>query len=167
MKEIQLNTIISRSIKKIGWYHKISDPLGGTGIQNPFDGFGVINGYPLYIEAKLIKNGIYAFNFNKIEEHQITNLNEINKMLSISKCLIAVGFYKPRQLCEICFFDIDYINQLMADEVKSIKKKQLEQYRDKGFFMKINYVEEGNKRRQYIDLSKLSNLEDFIIDGRN
>lgn len=169
MKESQLNTILSRSLNKLdnGWFHKIADPLHGTGIQNPFDGFGVLNEKPIYIESKLIKNGIYAVNFNRIEEHQIANLNEINQMLQdkSSLCLIAVGFYQPRKLNEIVFFSIDYILYLKKKGIKSIKKKELLKLREKGHFLKINYVKGiDGKRRQYIDLEKLARLEEYLIN---
>ena len=75
MNEVNLNSIINRSIGRMdgAFNHKISDPSGGMGSQNPFDGFGIINGKPLYYEAKIIKGGIYSFNFNKIEVHQYKN----------------------------------------------------------------------------------------------
>ena len=132
MKESDLNTIINNSFKEIGFSHKISDPIGGYGIQNPFDGFSVIKDKNIYWETKLIKNEYGSFNFNIIEDHQIKALTQIKNENKNNICLILVGYYIPRKLFEVFAFDIELMNELKSKGKNSLLKKEIMLYKDKA-----------------------------------
>ena len=125
MKEKEISTIINNNFKTIGFSHKIADPLGGTGIQNPFDGFSVFKGMPIYWEIKRLVD-YQAFNFKKIKEHQINNLRLIKNLLPSALCLIILAIWKKRRFLDLYLFDIDYIiyNQEVLNK-KSLLKKEL------------------------------------------
>lgn len=165
MKESNLNTIIQKSLNRVAWGFKIPDPMHGTGIQNPFDLVGVYNHKPLYIESKLIKQEYTSFNFNRIEDHQIRNLTFLKSYLPDSLCLIAVGYYVPRKLFDVFFFDIDTILNLKSQGINSLKKKNMLQLHQDGLYLPIEYekieVGDGIKRVQY--LQNFTNLEDKVV----
>jgi len=88
MDEKVINRVIGKSMD---WYHKISD--AGMG-QKPFDSFGVYKGKAIYTEAKYLPKP-KSFNFNRLEDHQIENLLEIENQKTnniIPLLLIAVNF---------------------------------------------------------------------------
>ncbi len=125
MKEKEINTIINNNFKRFGFSHKIADPMGGTGIQNPFDGFSVMNNTCMYWETKRLVD-YQAFNFRKIEEHQIKNLKLIKDISSYTMCLIILAIWKSHKYLDLFFFDISYIlyNRDILGK-KSILKKEL------------------------------------------
>ena len=137
MKESDLNNIIRRNIcEQNGWAHKIADPAGiaaKMASQNPFDGFGYTDKFNIVWESKLIKQDFKAFNFNDIRDHQISHLSkirEITKNQSMQTiCAITLGIWIPRHGITLFVFSIDYINNLMKLEKKSILKKELLQLR--------------------------------------
>jgi len=165
MKESNLNTIIQKTLNRKNWGFKIPDPMHGTGIQNPFDLVGAYHGKPLYIESKLIKTEHLAFNFNKIEDHQIRNLRYLAESLKESICLVAVGYYVPRKLFNVFFFDIKTILNLKSQGVNSLKKKSITQLYQDGLYLPIEYekIEVGGsvKRVQY--LQNFEQLEEKVI----
>jgi len=158
VKERDLNSIINRSFKKLGFSHKIADPMGGSGIQNPFDGFSVFNGLPWYWESKLIKNGYHSFNFKSIEDHQFSNLSKISTDLK-DKCytLIILGIYLKYKYFEVMMFDVYYIMNLISKGKNSLLQKELLKIRDKGYVSQIQNID-GEKV-----LTNLENLESRII----
>lgn len=123
MKENQLNTIINNSIKTKGFSHKIADPRGGSGIQNPFDGFSVMGEQNIYFESKLLKP-LKSFNFNSIEEHQEKNLNLIKQHNKENICLYFVGAFEPRKYLYIFVLDSELISFLKKEGKNSILKKE-------------------------------------------
>jgi len=145
MKEKDLNTVINNSFKCLGFSHKISDPMGGQGSQNPFDGFSVCFDQAWYWESKLIKEGYYAFNFNKIEEHQWGNLLRIKKEMPTANCVIIVGFWASRSFFEYLVFDVVCLWKMKNQGQKSIKKTELEKLRKKGYNMIIKKNKNTNK----------------------
>lgn len=161
MKETDLNRIINKTLKEEGFSHKIADPLGGTGIQNPYDIYSIQKWGLLNIESKLIKKGLYAFNFKKIEDHQLSNLLFIEKLTKDWNPkpinLIAVGFFILRELFIVMFFDIKFIKQRMDKGNKSIKKKELEKFFEKGKYLTII-----RKEGKYV-LQDIFKFKDVII----
>lgn len=113
----------------------------GTGIQNPFDGFSVMHNLPWYWESKLLK-GYKAFNFKKIEDHQIENLLKIKDGLG-DNCysLIILGVFEPRQYFDIFFFDTGYIMDRIVEGKKSILKKELLEIKENEKYKKIIRIE--------------------------
>jgi len=80
MKETNLNSLIVKNFEaKGGFCHKLPDPMftDDTGqrfnLKRPFDGFAVLDNFQYYYETKMLK-GYQAFPFQKLSEHQITNL---------------------------------------------------------------------------------------------
>jgi len=167
MKESSLNTIINQSINRKYWNHKISDGIGGISVQNPFDGFGIMNDKPLYYEAKLIKGGMYAFNFSKIEDHQVENLRIINASLlkeipNKFYTLFPVGFYKSREYFRILLFSYKTIESRKSNGEKSIKQKELNKFIEQNKYLTIKYEKDSRgNRKQYI--SDLERWDEVII----
>jgi hypothetical protein len=165
MKESELNLIIKNTFNENEFCFKIPDGREGIAIQNPFDLFGVIQGRPSYIESKLIKGGIYSFNFDKIEDHQFANLLKIENCIKVPHhCLIAVGFYKPRELKIVMFFDFMYIWNEKQNGRKSFLKKELEVYYNNNMFLPIKSTLTNGKKSDRI--IGIENLEGKIIYGK-
>lgn len=167
MKESDLNTIIGRSIRRTEFYHKMSDESSD---QKPFDGFGILNNKPLYVEAKLIKNGMYSFNFNKIEDHQYENLeriaNSLNKSIGGSfYAIYMIGFFKSRDFFRVLCFSHETIRAMKEEGKKSLKKKELEAYIDSGKYLDIKYesIDMGGKKKRYQFIQNLKNIDGVII----
>ncbi len=141
MNEKDLNRILVKSINEIGFGYKISDEAAnyyGTS-KKPFDIIGVTNKFMIFGESKLIKGGLYAFNFKKIESHQIVALSKIKQSLQIlsyqnAHTVISVGFWKSREFFYVMFFDILVIT--MGTRT-SIKKKELEAIIESGKYLSI------------------------------
>jgi len=156
MNETDLNKIISDSAYiNSGHYHKISDD---SRTQKPYDGYGIINHLPAYIECKF-KKEIDAFNFNKIEPHQLRNLTTIRKELSVPNySLIVLGLWKSREYFNIMFFDIEYINTLISLGKKSILKKELEELLRLNKFLPVITKTIDNEKYKIVELEKLDSV---------
>lgn len=161
MKEVDLNSALSRSFGRAGFSFKIPDPLGGMGSQNPFDLFCVLSGKPLYIESKF-KKGVYAFNFKSIEDHQWRNLLQIKSLLPEAYCLVVLGVWESRKFFHVLFFDITFLDSLRQKGEKSIKQKTLQSYIKNGKMLNINYHKEGTKRTLLVD--GIDRLDEVIIN---
>ncbi len=135
MKESEINRIVNLSFSRY-FSHKISDPMGGHGIQNPFDGFSVIPNRPVYWESKLLK-GYQAFSFKRIEEHQIANLKLIKELLPTAECLIILAVYEPRRFLDFFFFDIQTLLTKMENSL-SYKKVELLEMKEKGHLLSLS-----------------------------
>ena len=93
--EAEFNTVITKSLT---FGHKISDASNATNFfkaRMPFDGFGVFkdknnNGYPVYFESKYLQQPM-AFNFNRLEDHQIEALLKCKRVLPNSLSLFIIG----------------------------------------------------------------------------
>lgn len=126
MHENDFNAAISKSLT---WAFKIPDD--GTslaiGVKRPFDGFGALNGFPVYWEAKYL-NSVRAYNFSSLKDHQIDNLIAIKKEIPYAKCLFIVGVqWSARELRAYVFEDLHDIkkrktekNSILAEELKNL-----------------------------------------------
>ena len=140
MKETTLNSLII-SIFKVadGFAYKIPDPMFTDdegqrfNLKRPFDGFAVLDSFQYYFETKLLK-GYQAFPFQKLSEHQITNLCCIDRNSVFTTPIIVVGIYLERIGFDLFFIKPD----MKAWEMRcSIVKKQLEELRDKGLYLPL------------------------------
>ena len=134
MTEAELNRIISSSIARNGWSHKISDAAQGKGGLLPFDGFGIFkpgeaDGVPIYWDAQNLKKP-EAFNFNDLQNHQIDNLRAISHLCKAAVPLFLVCVDYGRMNKKVFVFkDMDYIFQRKVDK-KSILKKEFDKRRN-------------------------------------
>ena len=135
MQEKDLNTIINNNFKRFGFSHKISDPVGGVGSQNPFDGFSVMQGTVYFWETKLLKE-FKALNFKRIEEHQYESLTTIRDQCPECLCFVIAGIWIPRQCLELYLFDIDLLNWLRVAK-KSILQKELLRLREAKMMLPV------------------------------
>ena len=141
MNEKDLNRVLVKSINEIGFGYKISDEAAnyyGTS-QKPFDYFGFTDKYMIFGESKLIKGGLYSFNFKRIETHQIVALSRCKQHIHTLgyqniHTIISVGFWKSREFFYVMFFDILVIT--MGTRT-SIKKKELEAIIESGKYLSI------------------------------
>jgi len=140
MKESNLNTLIKQNFQKVGGFaDKIPDPMftGADGqrfnLKRPFDGFAVLDNFSYFYETKMLK-GYQAFPFQKLSEHQITNLCLI-KRNSIFACpMIIVGVYLLRVGFDLFFFKP---NMEIWEKRCSATKSQLEEFKAKGFYLPV------------------------------
>jgi hypothetical protein len=132
MNEKDLNRIIVRSLQPLGKAHKISDEAANyqTTAKKPFDYFGACGRFIVFGESKFIK-GMAAFNFNRLETHQLDSLNAfadaaaaINPQRIITT--VSVGFWEPHKFFFVVFLDFDLIRRLRAAGINSIKKKDFQ-----------------------------------------
>lgn len=124
MKETEINKIINRELRSQGFSHKISDYGGQFHGESPFDGFAVTKEGFIYWEAKYM-NKLQAFNFGKIENHQLDNMNVIRSLQSKAITIYPVGVFQPRKYFYLFLFDSKLIQYLKKSEKKSILKKEL------------------------------------------
>jgi len=156
MKESNLNTIITNGLKELGFAHKISDPVGGTGSQLPFDGFAICLGEAIYFESKMLKP-LKAWNFNSIEDHQYENLNFIKKEVPSSLCIYPIGAFEPRKYFYLFIFDSELIEYLRESGKKSILKKEFELLIEKKLHLNIQRID----KKYHIDFSSIKSI---IVD---
>ena len=142
--ERDLNGLITRSINKKGFAHKISDSVSLKSSQSnklPFDIFGIYNGKPVYIESKFLKEP-KAFNFSRLEEHQIKSLIKCKKLCPDASCLLLIGVVFGRGDIRVFYFDDpEYLYDRKLHR-QSILKKEFESM--------TNYV---SVKKDLIDLS--------------
>lgn len=142
--ERDLNSLITRSINKKGFAHKISDSVSLKSSQSnklPFDIFGIYNGKPVYIESKFLKEP-KAFNFSRLEEHQIKSLIKCKKLCPDAACLVLIGVVFGRGDIRVFYFDDpEYLYDRKLHR-QSILKKDFESM--------TNYV---SVKKDLIDLS--------------
>jgi hypothetical protein len=158
MKESDLNTILTRSIKlNSNFGHKLSDQSYD---QKPFDGFGIINKKPAYFESKLLKNDIKAFNFNLIEDHQFANLNVISEHLNELPhyTFISLGIWIPRKIFYVFFFDINFFKEVKESGKNSFLKKELLDWIEEKKFIPVSNTEINNKKYKTLDLTNLDGV---------
>ena len=142
MDEQKFNTIIGNSLD---WRFKIPD---AGGMAKPFDGIGLFKGLPVYWEAKNLKK-VEAFNFNRLEDHQIFNLLTIQQQLKQVHAwfIVCVDFGRADKRVFL-FRDMDYINNRKKNKKRILKKEWLE---------RKNYVK---IKKELIDLEELLSLPD-------
>jgi len=154
MNEAQSNTIFNNSLKQLGFSHKIADPVGGYGIQNPFDGFSTVLNKNLYWEGKIIKGGIYSFNFNRIEKHQYDNLLQIKSQNDKNICIVNLAIWKSRSFFYFLLLDIKLIEYLITNNKNSLLGKELKVIIDNNIFLSV-------KKNKVINMQSIL---DYIID---
>ena len=121
--EREFNSCIGRSLD---WHFKIPDD---SRCEKPFDGFGIVNGKSIYWEAKFIHQP-EAFNFHRLEDHQLRNLREIKSLNPDAICIVIIGVVFGRgDIRAFIFDDLDEIARRKEFNV-SIKKKEWLQISD-------------------------------------
>lgn len=133
MDEKDLNRAIVRSFDQILFGHKISDEASSyvSTSKKPFDYFAVTPDFVVFGESKLIK-GMYAFNFNRLADHQIDSLRRTARIRRENSnvpvySVVSIGLWAPRKYFYVLFFDIDFLYSLIVanDDRKSITGKEL------------------------------------------
>jgi hypothetical protein len=119
----------------------------------PFDAFGSFNGIPMYLESKLIKSNLNAWNFkNTVEEHQFENLHFYANQNTETLCLFSIGYYIPNKLKIIFFFDSEFVYNQLQNGLTSFKKNSiLHWYNNEKFFViKKDYIQDLHLLREKI-----------------
>lgn len=149
--EAEFNTIVTHSLT-LG--HKIGDQrstITGFHSKNPFDGFGVFKGkeqaYPVYFESKFLSEP-RAFNFDRLEEHQLYSLLTFATLLpeSLSLFLICVDFGRNDKRVYV-FRDMLYIKERKENK-ESITKKE--------FMIRKNFVK---IKKNKIDFNEIIEMD--------
>lgn len=149
MKEKDFNQYFVSYINNYteGWAYKIPDPRKGfstSSAKRPYDIQGAYKDMDLYVESKFLK-GYKAFNFNKIEPHQIYYLtqvsNSISKNFTTRYPLICLAIWEPRKFIHMYFFDIKLINKLIKNK-KSILKKELLKLKSENYYIDMSLKKE-------------------------
>jgi len=166
MKEAQTNTVFNNSLKKKGFSHKIADPVGGYGIQNPFDGFTVAFDKHIYWEGKIVKGGFYSFNFNRIEDHQYNNLLQIRDQLH-SICIINLAIWQSRKFFYFLLFDIELIKYLKDKNKNSFIGKELKQFVDNNLYLEVKKKEIVNIDDFLSKIISIDSYEDMVTKNGN
>ena len=126
--ESELNRMIVRSLNRNGFGHKIADTVSYNSHKHsdlPFDIFGIYNGKPVYIESKFLKEP-KAFNFSRLEEHQIKSLIKCKKLCPDAACLLLIGVVFGRGDIRVFYFDdTEYLYDRKLHR-QSILKKEFE-----------------------------------------
>lgn len=122
--EAELNTIIKNSLT---WASKIPDPGNDFAKTSAraFDGFGVLNGKPIYWEAKYM-NKLQSFDLQRIADHQIENLCAIKEQIPDALCLIILGVNTGRADKRIFVFDDPFEIKRRRTLRENYLKKDLE-----------------------------------------
>ena len=126
MTEADLNHDIGKSLTL---YYKIPDDGSSVGIggKRPFDGFGALNGRPVFWEAKLLKS-FESFNFKKLKSHQIQNLIDYKKEIPNAFCLFVIGvIVSPRKVRLYVWSSLNDLLEIQKrkEEKNNIKAKEL------------------------------------------
>lgn len=131
----------------MSWHHKIGD---AGRFSKPFDGFGIACGKSIYWEAKLLKKP-QAFNFMRLEDHQIYNLLEVTKHNpdAVALFLVCVQFARGDNRIFV-FRDMQYINQRKQSRDNILKKE---------FEHRSNYV---MIKKQLINFEELLQLDQML-----
>lgn len=126
--EAELNRVIVRSLNEEGFAFKIPDTVSYVSKKHPdlpFDIFGICNNKPIYIESKFL-NEPKAFNFNRLEQHQIDNLCKCKDLCPSSICLFLVGVVFGRGDIRVYYFDDPYYIRDRKACKLSISKKEFQ-----------------------------------------
>jgi hypothetical protein len=91
----------------------------------------------MYLESKLIKSNLNAWNFkNTVEEHQFENLHFYANQKVETLCLYSLGYYIPRVLKIVFFFDSEFVYNQLQNGLTSFKKNSILQwYNNNKFFV--------------------------------
>jgi hypothetical protein len=160
VKEAMLNHDLVSLFKSTGHFaYKIEDPHKTqvlSSSKRPFDGLArfcpPVNDF--YFETKLIKNSIRAFSLNRVEDHQLSNLLQIKRSGGLTA--VILGVWIPRREYWFMGFDPEFLSNLMKLGRKSINKKELNYYYEKGYSISL-------KNKALANFSP-ETLRDRIID---
>jgi hypothetical protein len=160
MKELNLNHDLVRLFKSTGAFsYKIEDPHKAqvlSASKRPFDGFArfsePVNDF--WFEAKLIKGRVGAFSLDRVADHQYASLLQIKRSGGLTS--VILGVWIPRLDYWFLCFDPEFLLKLLEQGKKSISKKELNFYFEKGYNISLRSK----------DLIKFSPdmLRDRIID---
>lgn len=115
--EREFNSCIGRSLD---WHFKIPDD---SRCEKPFDGFGILNGQSIYWEAKFLRRP-EAFNFSRLEDHQLYHLKKIKELNPEALCLLIIGVVFGRGDIRVFIFDdLDEIAERKAKKESILKKE--------------------------------------------
>jgi hypothetical protein len=137
MKEASLNHDLVQLFKSTGAFsYKIEDPHKSqvlSASKRPFDGFArfpePINDF--WFESKLIKYKLGAFSLDRVDDHQYASLLQIKRNGGLTS--VILGVWIPRKdYCFLCF-DPEFLLTLKKHGKKSINKKELNFYFEKGY----------------------------------
>ncbi|MGL5913544.1 MAG: hypothetical protein ACRCZB_05210 [Bacteroidales bacterium] len=137
MQEKEFNRdLVKKFTQYGGWSWKIPDPdrrAITSGGKRPFDGLAYFNDIgAVYFESKLMKHSIKAFSFNSVEEHQYTNL--INLDILGAYTVVILGFWVSRKEYLFFLFSPKFLFRLKNEtSKKSISGKELTYYLEKGY----------------------------------
>ncbi len=137
MQEKDFNTLLKNSLNEYGYAYKISDQGGEFGtIAKPSDLIFFGKNSCGLIEGKLIK-GIYAFNFDRIEDIQWESLLKVSSIKKEYLGLLALYIFIPRKLKIVLFFDINFIKRYKEQNNKSFKQKDLKKFIENNLFVSV------------------------------
>lgn len=132
MLERDFNSIITKTINEAGGYSfKIPDSFSmttGYHSKNPYDIFGLYQGKFLALELKWLQKP-QAFNFTRLEQHQIDNLiksYEIMKDNSFCALVIGVDYGRNDKRVFVWSNDELYKIRQRKEEGISILKKEFD-----------------------------------------
>lgn len=131
--------ITNKFMEEKAFAYKIPDPtkeeIRRGARKRPFDIVAWKGDISFALEAKFMK-GYFAFNFDRIEEHQFWWLDCAKRAFELEPrktffCGIIVAFWEPRKLYDVFVFDIDYLKARMSTGEKSIKQKELLDFKER------------------------------------
>jgi len=150
--ESDLNWLIVKSINASGGFaEKLKDPSYSELMRGArkvaYDYFGTLNnGQSIDGESKLIKPStttqlLSSFAFSKIEDHQIANLSkqvDIRERTQNNAIIVySIGYWIPRKLKIVFFFDAKFIHDLINTKKTSISGKEMMKFYDEGKYLTI------------------------------
>jgi penicillin-binding protein-related factor A (putative recombinase) len=148
VKEADLNHSLVSLFKTTGSFaYKIPDPARSQALSSskrPFDGFArfskPVNDF--WFETKLMKNKISAFSLDRVDIHQYASLLQIKRSGGLAA--IILGVWIPRRDYWFVCFDPEFLTGLADSGKKSISKKELIFYHDRGYSISLKAKDLGN-----------------------
>lgn len=138
--ERDLNKILTSSLD-VGY--KIQDVGDGVGNKRPFDLFGTFNDRPVYVEGKF-KPVPEAFNWSRLEDHQIDYLLKFDIPNAIACVIIGVVFKRGDIRCFV-----------YCTEEAAYRKKNNISVTKKEFMNDENYVKVEKGKVDYNKIVEL------------
>jgi hypothetical protein len=141
VKEATLNHDLISLFKGTGHFaYKIPDPAQSQVLlssKRPFDGFArfsePVNDF--WFESKLMKNKIGAFSLDRVDDHQYTSLLQIKRSGGLTA--VILGVWIPRRDYWFMCFDPEFLLSIANQGKKSINKKELNFYYEKGYSISL------------------------------
>lgn len=131
MIESDFNSILTRSLHDSGWFgFKIGDQRSSITqfhSKNPYDLFGYYKGRFVCCESKWLKEPM-AFNFTRLEDHQIENLIKAHEMVDNCLAMFVIGVDFGRGDKRVFIWkdkDLYYIQRRKQNKDNILKKEML------------------------------------------